>query len=73
MRVLYTPRYSLQACARDELMLRERRERSLPVATVMPGGYGADIADTVEIHCNTIRTVKRVFDAGQSLKFKAQS
>jgi acetoin utilization deacetylase AcuC-like enzyme len=59
--------------ARDELVLRECRERSLPVVTVMSGGYGADIADTVEIHCNTIRTVKRVFDTAQSLKFKARS
>jgi acetoin utilization deacetylase AcuC-like enzyme len=59
--------------ARDALVLRECRERSLPVVTVMSGGYGADIADTVEIHCNTIRTVKRVFDAAQSLKFKARS
>lgn len=49
--------------ARDELVLRECRERGFPVATVMSGGYAADIDDTVEIHCNTIRAVKRVFEA----------
>jgi hypothetical protein len=27
----------------------------------MSGGYAADINDTVEIHCNTIRAVKHVF------------
>ena len=47
---------------RDETVLRECRERGVPVATVMSGGYAADIDDTVEIHCNTIRAVKRVFE-----------
>jgi hypothetical protein len=28
----------------------------------MSGGYAADINDTVEIHCNTIRAVRRVFE-----------
>jgi acetoin utilization deacetylase AcuC-like enzyme len=48
---------------RDELVLNECRARGVPVATVMSGGYAADINDTVEIHCNTIRAVKSVFDA----------
>ncbi len=47
---------------RDELVLRECRARGVPVATVMSGGYAADINDTVEIHCNTIRAVKAVFE-----------
>jgi acetoin utilization deacetylase AcuC-like enzyme len=49
--------------ARDELVLRACRRRGVPVATVMSGGYAADINDTVEIHCNTVRAAKRVFDA----------
>jgi acetoin utilization deacetylase AcuC-like enzyme len=49
--------------ARDEMVLRECRARGVPVATVMSGGYAADIDDTVEIHCNTIRSVKAVFEA----------
>ena len=48
---------------RDEAVLRECRARGVPVATVMSGGYAADIDDTVEIHCNTIRAVKAVFEA----------
>ena len=45
-------------CARDEFVLGECRARGVPVATVMSGGYAADINDTVEIHCNTIRAAK---------------
>ncbi|HJX90491.1 MAG TPA: histone deacetylase [Pyrinomonadaceae bacterium] len=47
---------------RDELVLRECYEREVPVTTVMSGGYGKQIDDTVEIHCNTIRAVKSVFE-----------
>jgi len=47
---------------RDELVLRECYEREVPVTTVMSGGYGKQIDDTVEIHCNTIRAVKAVFE-----------
>jgi acetoin utilization deacetylase AcuC-like enzyme len=48
--------------ARDELVLGECRARGVPVVTVMSGGYAADIQDTVEIHCNTVRAAKRVFE-----------
>jgi len=48
---------------RDACVLRECYEREIPVVTVMSGGYGKDINDTVEIHCNTIRTVKEVFES----------
>ena len=48
--------------ARDELVLRECYEREVPTVTVMSGGYGKDINDTIEIHCNTIRVVKEVFE-----------
>jgi acetoin utilization deacetylase AcuC-like enzyme len=53
--------------ARDEFVLSECSARGLPVATVMSGGYAADINDTVEIHCNTIRVAKAVA-AGRSVK-----
>jgi acetoin utilization deacetylase AcuC-like enzyme len=48
--------------ARDELVLRECKRRGVPVVTVMSGGYAANIVDTVEIHCNTLRTVRRVYE-----------
>jgi acetoin utilization deacetylase AcuC-like enzyme len=47
--------------ARDEFVLGESLARGVPVATVMSGGYAADINDTVEIHCNTIRAAKATF------------
>ena len=47
---------------RDVCVLRECYERKLPIATVMSGGYGKDINDTIEIHCNTIRIVKEAFE-----------
>jgi acetoin utilization deacetylase AcuC-like enzyme len=46
---------------RDEMILSFARERQVPVVTTMSGGYAEDISDTVEIHCNTIRAVKKVF------------
>jgi acetoin utilization deacetylase AcuC-like enzyme len=52
--------------ARDELVLTECRTRGIPIATVMSGGYAAEISDTVEIHCNTIRAARAVFDSTQS-------
>jgi acetoin utilization deacetylase AcuC-like enzyme len=46
---------------RDEAILGFAKEREVPIVTVMSGGYAQDINDTVEIHCNTIRAVKKVF------------
>lgn len=46
---------------RDEAVLRFAREEGIPIVTTMSGGYAEDIADTVDIHCNTIRAVKAVF------------
>jgi acetoin utilization deacetylase AcuC-like enzyme len=48
---------------RDGYVLRECNEREVPVVTVMSGGYGKDINDTIEIHCNTIRMVKEIFES----------
>ncbi len=55
---------------RDELVLSQCYKREVPIVTVMSGGYAADIQDTVEIHCNTIRTVRMLFG---SLKFMTES
>ena len=46
---------------RDELVLRFARDAGVPIVTTMSGGYAAEIDDTVEIHCNTIRAVKSVY------------
>lgn len=47
---------------RDYCVLGECYEREVPIVTVMSGGYGKDLNDTIEIHCNTIRMVKEVFE-----------
>lgn len=47
--------------ARDEMVLAECLARGVPVVTTMSGGYAADINDTVEIHCNTIRAVRKIY------------
>lgn len=46
---------------RDELVLNECSQREISVVTVMSGGYGENINDTVQIHCNTIRAVRNIF------------
>jgi acetoin utilization deacetylase AcuC-like enzyme len=51
---------------RDVFVLRECSARRIPVVTVMSGGYAEDIKDTVEIHCNTIRAVRAVFEPSQN-------
>jgi acetoin utilization deacetylase AcuC-like enzyme len=47
---------------RDELVLGACREARVPVAVTMGGGYGRDLDDTVEAHCNTVRTARALFD-----------
>ena len=46
---------------RDKMVLNFAKENHTPIVTVMSGGYAIDIKDTVEIHSNTIRAVKKVF------------
>jgi acetoin utilization deacetylase AcuC-like enzyme len=40
---------------RDHLVLESCRERGIPVAVTMAGGYARRVEDTVEIHRQTIR------------------
>ncbi len=46
---------------RDEIVLEFAKSKDVPIVTTMSGGYAADIKDTVEIHANTIRAVKKVY------------
>lgn len=46
---------------RDETVLRFARDEGIPIVTTLSGGYAENIADTVDIHCNTIRAVKEQF------------
>jgi acetoin utilization deacetylase AcuC-like enzyme len=58
---------------RDETVLQFAREHHTPIVTVMSGGYASDINDTVEIHANTIRAVKKVFFEKINEKVKAKT
>jgi len=59
--------------ARDEMVLAECRTRRVPVVTTMSGGYAADIKDTTEIHCNTIRAVRKVYESDDMQTIVAQA
>lgn len=47
---------------RDELVLSTCRDAAIPVAITMGGGYGRNLDDTVEAHCNTVRVARALFD-----------
>ena len=46
---------------RDEFVMTSCRERGIPVVTTMGGGYGKEITDTVEAHCNTVRVALTMY------------
>jgi acetoin utilization deacetylase AcuC-like enzyme len=47
---------------RDEVVFQACSGAGVPVAVTLGGGYGQDIQDTVEAHCNTVRAARAVFD-----------
>ena len=48
---------------RDEIVFELCRKSGIPVAAAFAGGYAAREADTVEIHCETVRAAKRRLQA----------
>jgi acetoin utilization deacetylase AcuC-like enzyme len=40
---------------RDRMVFEKARDRKIPVAVVLAGGYARRIEDTIQIHSNTIR------------------
>ena len=44
---------------RDELVFELLGRAGVPVAVALAGGYARRLADTVEIHCGTVRAAKR--------------
>ena len=46
---------------RDHLVLSRCLQARLPVVVTLAGGYAANLAETVEIHCATVRTAARLF------------
>jgi acetoin utilization deacetylase AcuC-like enzyme len=66
--VLSSDRYgklniSMEGCKqRDEIVFTACKEKKLPVAVSMGGGYSADIKIIVDAHCNTFRVAKDVWE-----------
>ena len=48
---------------RDQIVLEACRERSIPVATSMAGGYAADVKDTVDVHFQSIRRAAEMLES----------
>lgn len=46
---------------RDEMVIGRAQKKKIPVAVVLGGGYAQKLEDTVEIHCNTARVMKRIW------------
>jgi len=44
---------------RDELVIDAGRQAGIPIVVVLAGGYAVDVADTADIHVNTIRALQR--------------
>ena len=47
---------------RDRLVLESCRERGIPVAVTMAGGYAREVDDTVDIHFQSIERAKTILD-----------
>lgn len=53
---------TMEGCAaRDRFVFESLRNRGIPVAVAMGGGYSADHRIIVEAHCNTYRLAKNIF------------
>jgi acetoin utilization deacetylase AcuC-like enzyme len=48
--------------ARDRMVFERCRAARLPVAVVMAGGYAEDVNDAVDIHFDTVRQARELFD-----------
>jgi len=46
---------------RDEFIIRSTREAKLPIAVTLGGGYAANIQDVIDIHCQTVQTLKEIY------------
>jgi acetoin utilization deacetylase AcuC-like enzyme len=45
---------------RDRLVLGELRQRGIPVAIALAGGYAAEVSDTVDIHVGTLLAAQEI-------------
>ena len=58
-------RLSLQGLEfRDRMVFEKTRARKIPVVVTFAGGYARHLADTISIHCNTVRVAKEFANSG---------
>ncbi len=57
---------------RDQIVLEACRERGIPVAVTMAGGYAKDVGDTVDIHFQTIQRAANMRDLEKSIASGSQ-
>ena len=54
---------SMEGCRRrDEFVFRSLRQRSIPCAVSMGGGYSPDVRTIVEAHCQTFRAAREIYE-----------
>ncbi len=62
-------RLSLQGLEyRDRMVFEKTRARKIPVVVTFAGGYARHLADTVSIHCNTVRVAKEFSNSAPALQ-----
>jgi acetoin utilization deacetylase AcuC-like enzyme len=52
---------------RDQMVLEACRERGVPIAVTMAGGYAKDVGDTVDIHFQTIQRAANMRESERSI------
>lgn len=54
---------SMEGCrCRDEFVFRSLKQRSIPCAVSMGGGYSPDVRTIVEAHCQTYRAAREIYE-----------
>ena len=53
---------------RDRMVFQMAREKNIPVAVTLAGGYAARVDDTVTIHVGTVEVVQASMQSGQKLR-----
>src|SRR4029450_905763 len=52
---------------RDRIVLQTCRERGIPVAVTMAGGYASEVEDTVDVHFQSIRMAADLLESATGI------
>jgi acetoin utilization deacetylase AcuC-like enzyme len=59
--------------ARDRLVFRFAEDLGVPIAVAMAGGYGRDLATTVDVHFNTVRAAHEAWRCRQAGRARSEA